>query len=119
MMKRLSLLGVGVLFALAVPPALTAQSFETRPDSRAEARAEARAQFLEARKERLAQRQVLRKAAGFRRLQVDGEQVRPATEKLAKELKWHDSLRSAQRAAKATGKPIVWIHALGDLTGVL
>lgn len=106
-MRRLWLL-LGVSFALVVPATtLTAQDVGRGK--------ERKLRFLE-RRHAL---QVAREARGFRRLQVDGAQVRPATEKLAKELKWHRSLKSAQREARRTGKPIVWIHALGDLTGVL
>ncbi len=127
-----------LLFALAVPAALTAQATQVeRPLAKGEltaatkeqrkyrfleqqrARAVQRQSQREVKQKRLAQRQVEREAAGFRRLQVDGSQVRPETEKLARELAWHDSLESAQRVAKRTGKPIVWIHALGNLTGVL
>ena len=141
-MRRLSLFAL--LFALAAPPALTAQATGTEsPQRSAKAeltaatkkhkqhqkrrfleqrraqRAAQRQRHLEARKKRQKQQQVVRKARGFRRLKVDGAEVRPAMEKLATELDWHDSLQSAQRVAKRTGKPIVWIHALGDLTGVL
>jgi hypothetical protein len=72
-----------------------------------------------AKERRLAERRVTHQARKYRRLQTPGNEVRPAVEKLAQELDWHDSLQSAQRVAKRTGKPIVWIQALGDLTGVL
>ena len=72
-----------------------------------------------ARKKKMAERQVMQQARAYRRLKTPGKQVRPAVEKLAQELDWHDSLQSAQRVSQSTGKPIVWIHALGDLTGVL
>ena len=138
-MRRLSLFAL--LFALAAPPALTAQATGTESaqrsakaeltaatkkhqkrrflEQRRAQRAAQRQRHLEARKKRQKQQQVVREARGFRRLKLAGEEVRPAMTKLATELDWHDSLQSAQRVAKRTGKPIVWIHALGDLTGVL
>ena len=71
------------------------------------------------RAKKMAAMKLLRKARGYRRLKVDGQEVRLAVEKLTQELNWHSSLSSAQREAKRTGKPILWIHALGELTGVL
>lgn len=142
-MRRISLLAL--LFALGASPAITAQGPGTElaerssqrlaqaertsatkkqqrrrfMEQRRAQRTAQRQRQLETRKKRQKQQQVVRKARGFRRLKVDGAEVRPAMEKLATELDWHDSLQSAQRVAKRTGKPIVWIHALGDLTGVL
>ncbi len=132
-MRRISLV---VLLALVAAPTLTAQversglsqseRFEQRRAERQQRLEQRRAQrlaqrqrFAEARNRKRAERQVFNQARSYRRLRVPGDQVRPAVERLAQELDWHDSLESAQRVAKNTGKPIVWIHALGNLTGVL
>lgn len=119
-LRRLSL--AAVLFTLVAPATLTAQDVDLGKSTRVERMAalkERRALHREARNQKLKELRVEREARGFRRLQVEGDEVRPATEKLAKELTWHDSLQSAQRVARRTGKPIVWVHALGELTGVL
>ena len=37
---------------------------------------------------------------------------------LTKNIAWHTSLDDAKAAAKKSGKPIFWMHMLGDLTGM-
>ena len=32
-------------------------------------------------------------------------------------LKWHESTTDARAEAAATGKPMLWVHALGELDG--
>ncbi len=56
-------------------------------------------------------------AVEFRNLKVSGRDLHRAVGKVVRELDWKSSLRSAQREAVKTGKPIVWIQALGDLRG--
>lgn len=56
-------------------------------------------------------------ASKFQDLRVGKLQVRKRVRKLHKELDWHRSLDKALAAAKKSGKPVVWIHALGKLTG--
>ena len=56
-------------------------------------------------------------AVAFRNLKVFGRDLQRAVGKVVKELDWKSTLRSAQREAMKTGKPIVWIQALGDLRG--
>ena len=56
-------------------------------------------------------------ATAFQQLRVPGVQTRQAVDKLVKELTWHKDLRTAAKAASETGKPILWIQALGDLKG--
>ncbi|MEE9127294.1 MAG: hypothetical protein V3U11_09150 [Planctomycetota bacterium] len=124
------------LLALVAAPTLTAQversglsqkqlveqrrtERQQRLEQRRAQRLAQRQRFAEARNKKMAERQVFNQARSYRRLRVPGDQVRPAVERLAQKLDWHDSLESAQRVAKNTGKPIVWIHALGDLGGVL
>jgi hypothetical protein len=36
---------------------------------------------------------------------------------LTKAIAWHTSLDDAKAAARKTGKPIFWMHMLGDLSG--
>ena len=56
-------------------------------------------------------------AKGFRNLKVSGRDLKRAVGKVVRELDWKQTLRSAQKQAVKTGKPIVWIQALGDLRG--
>jgi hypothetical protein len=37
---------------------------------------------------------------------------------LTRNIVWHPSLADARAAAMKTGKPIFWMHMLGDLTGM-
>ncbi len=53
----------------------------------------------------------------FQSLRTPGGQVLRSVKKLVRELRWHKTLQSAAKEAKKTGKPIVWIHALGALSG--
>jgi hypothetical protein len=55
----------------------------------------------------------------FRRLQLSGEQVRANVERLTQRLRWYKTLGGALHAARSSGKPAVWIQALGDLDGFL
>lgn len=36
---------------------------------------------------------------------------------LTSAIRWHDSLDEAKSAARSSGKPIFWVHMLGDLAG--
>ena len=56
-------------------------------------------------------------AQSFRQLEVPGSSVLRGVKKLTSELDWKKTLKSAQREAVKTGKPIVWIQALGVLGG--
>ena len=56
-------------------------------------------------------------AVEFRGLEVPGKKVRPAVTKVARQLHWHRTLKSAVREARAADKPILWVQALGNLTG--
>lgn len=68
---------------------------------------------------RAAERKIITEARNYRRIVVQPAAVRPAVAKLTKKLAWHDDLAAAQRESQRTGKPIFWVHALGDLRGVL
>lgn len=60
-----------------------------------------------------------RDARSFRKLQVPGPAVADNVRKLRKELHWYKTLSGALTAGRAKGRPVVWIHALGDLDGFL
>lgn len=81
-------------------------------------RATRMARLKKERAERRARSQELRQARGYRRLVVDGAQVEANIAKLTSKLHWHASLQAAQRVARAQNKPILWIHALGELEGL-
>lgn len=48
--------------------------------------------------------------------QIGGKDLKKAVAKV-KALQWHESLPEARALAAATGKPILWLQALGDLEG--
>ena len=52
-----------------------------------------------------------------RALGVSGRTVSRAVRKLKGKLHWYKTLKTAAAAAEKSGKPIVWIHALGSLHG--
>ena len=60
-----------------------------------------------------------RDARSFRKLQIAGEDVAKNVHKLRTELQWYKTVAGALKAGRSKGKPIVWIHALGDLGGFL
>jgi len=51
--------------------------------------------------------------------QLKGPELEANAEKLATELAWQTDLDVACQAAKAAGKPVLWIQALGELDGYL
>ncbi len=56
-------------------------------------------------------------ARAFQNLVLDGKQVASGVKKLRKELKWHTNLGTAAAQARKENKPILWIQALGKLSG--
>ncbi len=60
-----------------------------------------------------------REARGFQWVEVDGKKLQPRVQRLIKDLHWHTKLAAAKAEAKRTGKPILWIHALGAIDGFL
>jgi len=56
-------------------------------------------------------------AKAFRSLQYKGKKLRRDISKVTRKLKWHKTLAAAQKQAVRSGKPILWIHALGKLSG--
>ena len=55
----------------------------------------------------------------FRGLTVPGKKVEENVKRLTKEMHWYSSLGSALAAGRSQGKPVLWVHALGDLKGFL
>jgi hypothetical protein len=55
----------------------------------------------------------------FRGLTVPGKKVEENVKRLTKEMRWYSSLGSALAAGRSQGKPVLWVHALGDLKGFL
>ncbi len=64
-------------------------------------------------------RRAAREARAFRKLQLNGEQVRAAVDGLLEDVRWYRSLGAALSAGRAQGKPVLWIQALGDIDGFL
>ena len=60
-----------------------------------------------------------RDARSFRKLQVPGAAVSENVKKLRSELHWYSTLNGALSAGRSKGKPVLWVHALGDLDGFL
>ena len=60
-----------------------------------------------------------RDARSFRKLQVPGPAVADNVKKLRKELHWYSTLNGALSASRSKGKPVLRVHALGDLDGFL
>ena len=56
-------------------------------------------------------------AEAFRKMQVRGTALSKAVNTVTKTLTWHDKLGDAARAARESGRPILWIQALGTLQG--
>ena len=56
-------------------------------------------------------------ARAFQRPLRGGEGLARAVRKVNGQLHWHDDLDEALRAAADQGKPLVWIQALGSLSG--
>ena len=48
---------------------------------------------------------------------VDAETAAKETAELFENVKFHDDIEAAKKAARASGKMILWIHALGELPG--
>lgn len=52
-------------------------------------------------------------------VRVPGTEVANRVRKLTRRLTWFRSLPAAQEEARRTGRPILWIHALGEIDGFL
>lgn len=76
-----------------------------------------RAKVIAAREARRAHMAKIHAASRYRRHRMEGAAVEKAVRRLASELRWHDSLDAALAAARASAKPVLWVQALGELTG--
>ncbi len=65
------------------------------------------------------ERAAKRDARKFQWVEVDGQKLEPRVQSLVQDLHWHKTLAAAKKEAVQTGKPILWIHALGDIHGFL
>ncbi len=90
-----------------------------KQSERAQRKAEARARKQAARQAKLEAQRPMKEARAYRKLEVDGDAVIANVEKLTTELTWHGDLAAARDAARASGKPVLWVQALGDLDGYL
>ena len=54
----------------------------------------------------------------FQRLELPGAKVRAGVRKVVSAFTWHRDLDQAASVARAQGKPIVWVQALGELRGL-
>ena len=58
-------------------------------------------------------------ARQFRRLKIPGDEVEKNVRRLTKELRWYKTLGAALGSARAKGRPVLWVQALGELKGFL
>ena len=65
------------------------------------------------------EKSVQKDAKAYRRLKMPAEALQANIEKLTGQLDWQNSLEEARRIAKRDGKSVLWIHALGELSGYL
>ena len=122
MKLRSQALACFLLSATLAVPALAA------PDSPANSDRETRrAQKLAKKAERTkmraikkAERARSKKAKEFtKKLQVPAEELAKRVAKVQDSLAWHSDLDEAREAAIQSNKPILWVQALGDLSGLL
>jgi hypothetical protein len=65
-------------------------------------------------------RLVEKEAKNYRRThRVTEADLQANVKKLTTSLQWHDSLAEALKSGRQQDKPILWIHALGELDGFL
>ena len=57
------------------------------------------------------------KPTEFRKLRVEGSAVHDAVRSVLSSIRWRSGLSGALRASADTGKPVLWIQALGELRG--
>ncbi len=105
--------------ALTIP----AEAQTSRPNKRTTSRPMHKQQGPGAIAKKLTPAPTGRRAKGaarkFRQLEVAGDQVSENVKRLTDELKWHKTLGGALQTARSSKKPLLWIHALGDLKGFL
>jgi hypothetical protein len=59
-----------------------------------------------------------KKAKEFFDLRIAGDELRKRIEAVLKGLPWQENLLDASAKAAATGKPILWVEALGEVDGL-
>lgn len=57
------------------------------------------------------------RALEFRAVRVVGRDLKSAVQRVVDGLAWHENLLDARANAAATGKPLLWIKALGEIDG--
>jgi len=120
-MKTRSHLLVCLVLALA-SSALAGPGDTPQPDRQAKQaeRAAQKAERAERRRIKQAQKAVKQQARSFTKAyQLPAEELKLQIETLQTELVWHDDLEEARQAAIQANKPILWVQALGDLSGLL
>lgn len=108
------------LFASAGPTATNDKAAEKAARKRAQRAERARLARIDlaARAVALAEKREIGKARSFRRTKLQGDEVAARVARL-ESLTWQTDLDAAYAAARKANKPILWIHALGSLTGHL
>ena len=76
-------------------------------------------EFEKSREKAPEERAAKREARSSQWIKFGGDKLAPRVEKLLAELTWHRDLAVAQQESKRTGKPILWVHALGEVDGFL
>ena len=56
-------------------------------------------------------------ALQFFRTQVQGKELQDRIDRVLHSMTWHRDLSKARKRAAASGRPLLWIQALGDLDG--
>jgi hypothetical protein len=100
--------------------ALAGSAFAGPGKDRTPEQAAERAAKIERRRVKQAQKAESRAAKAFTHgYQLAPEELAERVETLQRELAWHVDLEEARQAAIEANKPILWIQALGDLSGLL
>jgi hypothetical protein len=102
--------------AFAAPDTVPSSDKQTR---RAEKKAKRAAKKAKRALEQAAKAKAKKVREFTKTYQVPAEELAKNVSKLQSALPWHDNLEEAKRAATQSNKPILWIQALGDLSGLL
>lgn len=57
------------------------------------------------------------RAREFLAKRIKGKDLKRAVERVVADLRWHEKLGDAKAASAASGKPLLWVHALGEIDG--
>ena len=110
---------VSVLVAFLAPLDLLAGEVLDQKALRRAKMRENRAAVQAQRAEHKKARAIQKDAKAYKKLKMPAEALQANIEKLTHQLDWQDSLEEARRIAKRDGKSVLWIHALGELSGYL